>query len=375
MSELAFDANGEAITFPAGAEELRVRRFRNPGMRGACEVVHDREGAPLYVPVDTSYIEFRALVDALPGRYRLDPVDAARQVMANAAPAYVTITEPARNGTEPRAAEDRDSVIRELARANAEMTKTIADRFAGVMQAAADLIRAADGAGLPRREPLASMPAEAADGNEDADDDDDDDEHDDGEGEGDRDSSADIASLIAQLLPMIQMWLSARTAEKTAAAVPAAVPHSAHGPAPAAVPATPSDDMAAEVGTAAGSEPERSGPAPDSRMPAEPSGAAQTTTSDVTGGASTSAPADPNAAPTTRNAGRAWSPGQMDHLLAVHAALLPDEKRIVQLVVARMTPEVRTQWLDELSGLTVDEAVALVRSLIPRIQRKKESES
>lgn len=65
----------------------------------------------------------------------------------------------------------------------------------------------------------------------------------------------------------------------------------------------------------------------------------------------------------------------MDHLLAIHGALLPDEKRIVQLVVARMTPEVRVQWLEELSGVTVEEAVALVRSLIPRVQRKKESDS
>ena len=369
MSELAFDANGEAITFPAGAEELRVRRFRNPGMRGACEVVHDRDGAPLYVPVNTSYVEFRALVNGVPGRYRLDPVDAARQVMANAAPAYVTITEPARNGSEPRAAEDRDSVIRELARANAEMTKTIADRFAGVMQAAADLLRAADGAGLPRREPLASIPAENADPS----DDDDDYEHED-EAD-DRDSSADIASLIAQLLPMIQMWLATRAAEKTVAAAPAAVSPSAPGPAPTVVPTTPLDDMAGEVGTAAGSEPDRSGPADVDRTATEPWRASPATSSDVTDASSTSTPTESSPAAATRNAARPWSPGQMDHLLAVHAALLPDEKRIVQLVVARMTPEVRTQWLDELSGMTVDEAVALVRSLIPRVQRKKENDS
>lgn len=34
MSELAFDSNGDPVVFPAAAEELRVRRFRNPGMRG-----------------------------------------------------------------------------------------------------------------------------------------------------------------------------------------------------------------------------------------------------------------------------------------------------------------------------------------------------
>jgi hypothetical protein len=123
MSELAFDANGEPITFPVGVEELTVRRFRNPGVRGACEVVHDREGAPLYVPVETSYVEFRALVDAVPGRYSLDPVDLGRKSIANTAPAYVTLTEPVRNVAALGAADDRDSVIRELVRANVEMTR------------------------------------------------------------------------------------------------------------------------------------------------------------------------------------------------------------------------------------------------------------
>jgi hypothetical protein len=211
MSELAFDANGEPITFPAEGEELRVRRFRNPGMRGACEVVHDRDGAPLYVPVDMSYVEFRALVDAVPGRYRLDPVDAGRRVIPNTMPAYVTISEPARNVFASGLTDDREAVIRELARANAEMTRTIADRFAGVMQAAAELLRAADGAGLPRREPIAPVKVEPS-GNDDGEDDDDEDDDD--------DVSPDIASLISQLLPMIQMWLAARTAEKTAAATP-----------------------------------------------------------------------------------------------------------------------------------------------------------
>src|SRR6188508_2460915 len=153
MSELAFDGSGEPIQFPAEAEELRVRRFRNPGMRGACEVVHDRDGAPLYVPVDTSYVELRRMVENTPGRYRLDPVDAARRVIASALPAYITISEAPRNANAASQNDERECVIRELARANAEMCKTMADRFASVMQAAAELLRAADGAGLPRREP------------------------------------------------------------------------------------------------------------------------------------------------------------------------------------------------------------------------------
>ena len=76
-----------------------------------------------------------------------------------------------------------------------------------------------------------------------------------------------------------------------------------------------------------------------------------------------------------RNAAQAPSPGQTAHLLAIYAGLSPAEKRIAQLVVARMTPEVRARWLDELSLLTVDQAVDLVRSMIPRGERRKEGDS
>src|SRR3954462_11602305 len=86
MSDLHFDADGEPAKVPADAEELRVRRFRKPGERGACEVVHGADGAPLYVPVDTSYLEFRKLVENVPGRYRLDPVDSNRRVTSGSTP-------------------------------------------------------------------------------------------------------------------------------------------------------------------------------------------------------------------------------------------------------------------------------------------------
>lgn len=70
-----------------------------------------------------------------------------------------------------------------------------------------------------------------------------------------------------------------------------------------------------------------------------------------------------------RNAARPWSPTEMDHLLAIYGGLSSDEKRIAQVVVARMTPDLRAAWLGELSVMTVDQAVALVRSMIPRDQR------
>src|SRR5258706_15532933 len=97
MSELAYDLNGEPITLPASAQWWRVRRFRNPGMRGAPEVVLDRDGAPLILPVDCTFVEFRELVDAVPGRYRLDPLDERRNVVPNVQAAYVSLSESPRN--------------------------------------------------------------------------------------------------------------------------------------------------------------------------------------------------------------------------------------------------------------------------------------
>jgi hypothetical protein len=359
MSELAFDANGDPITFPAEAEELRVRRFRNPGMRGACEVVHDRDGAPLYVPIDMSYVELRHLVDAAPGRYRLDPVDAARRVIANALPAYITITE-SRSVAMSSAGDDRDSVIRELARANAEMTKTIADRFANVMQAAADLLRAADGAGLPRREPAAPPQVEGAG--------DDDDEQD------DEYTSPDVTSLIAQLLPTIQMWLHAKAAEKSAATSPAAAPTSAPVSAPAPAPAAAPVMVPGEVGAAAGVGPGESQPAAE----VAPSSAASTTAGPESKPIENSAARSIDTAADVaevRNAAPATSAAQGAHLLAIYTGLSPDEKRVAQLVMTRMTPDVRAQWLAELSAMTVDQAVELVRSMMPKLRTRTEGDS
>jgi hypothetical protein len=344
MSELAFDANGEPIQFPADAEELRVRRFRNPGMRGACEVVHDRDGAPLYVPVDSSYVELRRMVDNAPGRYRLDPVDAARRVIANALPAYITISEAPRNANAANQNDERECVIRELARANADMCKTMAEKFASVMEAAAGLLRAADGAGLPRREPPPPPPAPVPVEEEEDDEDDEDDLEDD-----EAEKPPEIASMIAQLMPMLQMWIAAKTAEaRQPAAAPVTAPIPAPAPAPAAAPVT----AVGEAGAAAPAPAEQATAAPAASVPLGRIGAEE--------------PA--------RNAGPPTAAQQV-HLLAIYNWLKPNEKKIAELAVRRMTPEVRNQWLAELSDMTVSEAVTLVRSLIAEGRPQKGGES
>ena len=59
------------------------------------------------------------------------------------------------------------------------------------------------------------------------------------------------------------------------------------------------------------------------------------------------------------------TPQQWAQLLAIRASLSPREAAIAQTVVVRMTPEMRAQWLAELSALSVEQAVEVVRSMIP----------
>jgi hypothetical protein len=67
---------------------------------------------------------------------------------------------------------------------------------------------------------------------------------------------------------------------------------------------------------------------------------------------------------TPRNGG-APSTTQTAHLLAVYARLTPEEQRVTQLAATRMMAEVRAEWIEELCGQSVDEAVRRVRSMIP----------
>ena len=153
MSELAFNINGERFDLPASAACWRVRRFKASG-RGTPEVVFSDDGLPLIIPIDTEIGEFRTLVRNVPGRYRLDPVDDNHKPCEDGTGAYLQLSdEPAlREATSPKRSEG-DELLREIVRANAAMVTTIAEKFATVMDSAATLLRAADGAGMPSREP------------------------------------------------------------------------------------------------------------------------------------------------------------------------------------------------------------------------------
>ena len=338
MSELAYDKEGEPIEQHEECELWRVRRFRNPGMRGTCETVREDDGAPLYAPADCTFLEFKRLVGAEPGFYRLDQCDNRRQPIPDAAPAYVSITEGHRNGGGGAIEDPRDMVIRELVRANADMHRTMAMQHAEMLRAAAELLRAADGAKLPARLPLPPAPAEPHDDDDEVDDDDVDD--------AELDPQSHVWSLIEEMLPTIKMWIAAKVAERSAPPPPAATP----APAPPASPPAPAPAAAPSPAPA---------PAPSS----------------VAAGVSPAAPttATPEAVPASEVRNAAPSPEQWAHLLAIREKLSPREAAIAEAVVMKMPPDVRAQWLAELSALSVDQAAEIVRSMIPAPRPAKES--
>src|SRR5262245_11057550 len=181
MSELAFDKEGNPFRFSRQTRKLRPRRWKNAGQRGTCAAVLDADGEQVLIDADAEYIEFRAAVSNVPGFYRLDQCDEDGTSIEDAPPAYVSI-ESTRNAAPVGEADPRDAIIRDLAQINADVTRTIAERFGNVMQAAADILKAADGAGLPGREPPpAPAPAPVEDEDDEEEDEDDDQEESDAE--------------------------------------------------------------------------------------------------------------------------------------------------------------------------------------------------
>ncbi len=345
MSELHYDTDGEPAKLPATAEEFRVRRFRKPGERGACEIVHGADGAPLYVAVDTTYNEFRTLVDGVAGRYRLDPVDAGRAVCKDAVPMYVTIDPARRNSGGP--GDEPSGMVRELMRANVEMmranvemTKHVTERLAGIMSATSEILRAADGANLPRREPLPPLPVTEVDDQDDEDDDDQDPVN---------PLAIALARLLEQATPMLGAYMADRMARERraqAAAPAAARPHAPRPPRRSRPPQLPPRP--------------RPTPAPAAAAPtADATAAHAAPAADLRNGAASPPPAAP-------------TPEQIQHLFAVRAKLTDAEQRVVMAAIPRMDPTARAEWMATVCALSVDDATELVRSMMPPLRTKKE---
>ena len=321
MSELAFNVNGEPFEIPGTATAWRVRKLKP---KGAPEVVYGRDGTPLILPIDTDLDDLRAEVGGVVGRYRLDPIDDAAKPIANAQAGYVYLhpergecrdaTPPTHASASLPAASDHVVIEAmrmnaEVSRMHAEMSRTIIERFPMMLESAATLIRAADGAGLPSRAPRGGEVDDTTD--------DDDDECDDDE----LAPSFDLQTTVAQLVPHVITGLMNGKLKMPGIGEVL--------------------DWRKAAASGRGSVRQRRAKATEATE-------------------STSEPTDENVEPAIPP----LDPDTIAHFMAIQTALQPDEAAVARSVAAELGPRELRGWFDELKKLSVPDAVTKIRELI-----------
>jgi len=326
MSELAFNINGERFDLPASASFWRVRRFKASG-RGTPEVVFGDDGLPLIIPIDTEIGEFRTLVRNAAGRYRLDPVDENHKTCEDGTGAYLQLSdEPSSREAGGSRRSEGDELLREIVRANSEMVKTIAEKFATVMDSAATLLRAADGAGMPSREPQV-VPLQLASAWRNAEPppvQDDDDDGGDDEPNGTVHLVRLIENVATQAMPLVKHHIHTKvmglSPEQSiammggAGAAPSAGTASSSASAPAATKRTSGDEQRASAASA---------PDPSAQF--------------------------------------------FLHLAAIEQRLTPEESTLARRAIQQLPPEAMAAWKEQILRMTPDEAAELVRAECQRI--------
>jgi len=315
MSDLAFNLNGDPFEVPAHAAGWRVRRMKN---KGAPEVVYGRNGQPLVLPIEADLDDVRAEVPAA-GRYRLDPVDETNKPIANAPAGYVYVHElaPAPASTSSALGTASDNIIIEAMRMNAEIARSVVDRFPQMLEAAATLLRAADGAGLPARAPRVI----------DRDDDQNEDRDDDQYEEAAPPAGFDLNSLVAQVVPMLMAGMSGGKLPNLSAML-------------------------------------------DWRKAAPTAEAAKATREKATRGehAATPLPAIEQDKELANAAVEAAfppiDPATMAHFISIQSVLDPKEAELARAVAADLSPAELRSWFEELKKLNVAQAVQKIRTLI-----------
>ncbi len=333
MADLAFNFNGEIFEVPASVVAWRVRRMK---ARGAPELVYGRDGRPLQLAIDASIDDLRDEVE-IGGKYRLDGVADDGKVVAEVPAAYVVVPQADDALTAPAVARpgsgsDAEGLLRDAMRFNTEIAKSVIDRFPAMMDAAARLIEAADGAGIAARAPFTinAIEAEA--------DEDQDDTHDvpravvpTGPFGG-----LDLNALIAQLVPLVVTrmmnggidlsnlgalfdWRKAAPKSKPAASSPAAAPPSAAASRPVAAHAAPVSSPSAPPATVE---------------------AANVPTID---------------------------PAAMVHFLAIQQALSPEEAALAKEVAKGLAPAELNAWIADLAARSIPDAVATIRAITSKL--------
>lgn len=302
---LAYNNDGDSFEPPATAVSWRVKRIRP---RGAPELVYGVDGTPLLVPLSITGDKLEDIVRE-PGRYRLDPVDKQKRVVEGACPGYVWV-HAADSETAPLAQSsngplDTNAVLIAAMKANTELARSIVDQFPAMLEASATLIRAADGAGLPRRLPpdldYEEEPEERV-------------------REAPPRAGFDLNRVLAELIPTLLSSLGGKLPKL--------------------------DEML------------------DWRLAAKRANAAPTRKDDPT---STLAKQELTASTTMEaDAIEPLSPRALAHFAAVRAALTPEEGALAQAAASELTAGELRALVDVLATLEVDEAVAYIRDKITR---------
>ena len=309
MSELAFNANGESFEVPATVTGWRVRRMKP---RGAPELVYGRDGRPLMIGIEADMDELRDAVGGVLGRYRLDPINDEGKCIDSVPPAYIQVVKQERNAggaSESSSSHvvrdsDDDNTVREAMRLNTELAKAVIDRFPQMVEAAATLLRAADGAGLPARSPSAVA-----------------------EGEVDDDADAapsggfDLNALVAQVVPMIVMSLAGGGNR-------------------------PKLDVGSVLDWRKAAKQAKPATQPVIEAPAPETATADSATHDTS---ATLPPIDPQ---------------MMAHFIAIQSALKPEEAALAREVASTLGPAELRGWIEELGKLSVPQAVQKIRVLV-----------
>ena len=357
MSELAFDEDGQHFQVPESVVRWRTRRFNNPGKPGGAQVVYGDDGLPLFLEVECTAEEFREAVGNIPGRYRLDGVDVRGRSVDGVPPAYLMINGPttasggaAYNAATPPSATPLEYALVEMARANSDAIKTMADKFAGICDSVANVVRAADGAGLPRRAPLGPL---LLDQPERGDDDDD-----------ERNAAprpaepTTVATVLAQVMQFVQVFAQMRggdPAKVGALMGPVVETAKVVEVAAATVSASAASSTAEESDDRASGA---NGDAARSRA-SSPS----TTRVPQTGPAANDRAWPPGATPT----GAATVGDPMAHFNQIMVALTPAEQARVQYVITTLSVRDLMQWHDQLAALSISDAVAKIRAELVRV--------
>jgi hypothetical protein len=354
VSDLANNIQGEHFTLPATAAYWRVRRLKEG--RGAPEVVFGPDGGPLLVAVEIDFEAFRAAVEHLPGRYRLDALDETRRPIEGIPAAYVAVPVPTRTGrvqaepvvevqaapaaaapvpapATPFAIGPHDALLAEVIRGQNHLVALMTERFSGFMVSAADLVRAIPHHVLtsmttpavppPTPAPPATPPSSDPVGPRNSG------SYDPAELEpdpwqGDESTSIEAApptsgvaatmtavnNIVGEVMPVVKLFMAHRMG--------------------------------------------KAGPSPRNAAPSAPEPVA--------------APVAPMAEP--EPACGPLSLAEVRHLDAIDAALHPGEARRHHLVADDLSPHARRDWFDALCALDVDDAVALIRRHIARAQRR-----